>query len=68
MQTRERVFGLGHPDTLESMANLASTYESQRRWEEAEELESQVVESYKKVLGWEHPQTLTSMSNLASIL
>ncbi|OCK72871.1 hypothetical protein K432DRAFT_38395 [Lepidopterella palustris CBS 459.81] len=26
METRKRVLGEGHPDTLTSMANLASTY------------------------------------------
>ncbi|KAJ5460953.1 uncharacterized protein N7458_002505 [Penicillium daleae] len=31
--------GVDHPDTLTSMANLASTYWNQGRWEEAEQLE-----------------------------
>jgi hypothetical protein len=44
--------------------NLASTYRSQERWKEVEELEVVVMETYKGVLGAEHPDTLTSMSNL----
>ncbi|KZL84223.1 TPR domain-containing protein [Colletotrichum incanum] len=32
------VLQAGHPDTLTSMANLASTYRNQGRWEEAEKL------------------------------
>ena len=65
METRKRVLGAEHPDTLTSMANLASTYRNQGRWKEAEELEVQVMETRKRVLGAEHPSTLTSMNNLA---
>jgi hypothetical protein len=66
METRKRVLGRDHPDTLASMGNLASTYLSQRRWKEAEELEMQVIETRKKVLGEKHPDTLINISNLAS--
>ncbi|KAH8598603.1 hypothetical protein B0O99DRAFT_505943 [Bisporella sp. PMI_857] len=48
------------------MANLASTYRNQGRWNEAEDLDVQVIETRKRVLGPEHPDTLTSMANLAS--
>ncbi|KIM93232.1 hypothetical protein OIDMADRAFT_75421, partial [Oidiodendron maius Zn] len=65
METRKRVVGTEHPDTLTSMANLASTYKSQGRSKEAEELIVQVMETMKRVLGAEHPDTLTSMNNLA---
>jgi hypothetical protein len=54
------------PDTLTSIANLASTYRNQGRWEEAEQLDVQVMETSKKKLGDDHPSTLTSMANLAS--
>ena len=37
MKTRRRVLGSEHPDTLTSMANLASTYRNQGRWTEARE-------------------------------
>jgi hypothetical protein len=33
---RKTKLGADHPDTLTSMANLASTYSNQGRWEEAE--------------------------------
>ncbi|KAF1965815.1 HET-domain-containing protein [Bimuria novae-zelandiae CBS 107.79] len=66
METRKRVLGEEHPDTLTSMANLASTYRNQGRWKEAEGLFVQVMETRKRVLGEEHPDTLTSMANLAS--
>ncbi|KAF2818698.1 hypothetical protein CC86DRAFT_237739, partial [Ophiobolus disseminans] len=38
---------------------------NQGRWDAAEELEVQVMETCKKKLGADHPSTLTSMANLA---
>ena len=52
--------------SLISMGSLASTYWSQGRWKEAEELEVLVMETRKRVLGAEHPDLLTSMDNLVS--
>jgi len=66
IETRQRVLGAEHPDTLTSIANLASTFWNQGRWKEAKGLEVQVIETRKRVLGAEHPDTLTSMANLAS--
>jgi hypothetical protein len=48
------------------MANLARTYWNQGKWNEAEQLEVQVLDMRKKLLGAEHPDTLMSMGNLAS--
>jgi len=62
---KKAVLGEEHPDTLNSMANLASTYRNQGRWKEAEELDVGVMKTRKRVLGEEHPRTLTSMANLA---
>jgi hypothetical protein len=67
METFKRVLGQEHPDTLTSMANLASTYRDQGRWKEAEELQATELEISSRVLGQEHPGTLTSMANLAFI-
>lgn len=68
METSRRVLGEEHPSTLTSMANLASTYRSQGRWAEAEQMFVQVMETRKRVLGEEHPDTLGSMNNLAFAL
>ena len=65
METFNIVFGPEHPSTLTSMANLVSTYWNQGRWEEAEELNVQVIETRKRVFVLEHPSVLTSMVNLA---
>jgi hypothetical protein len=61
------VLGVDHPDTLTSMANLASTYRNQGRWKEAEQLQAKELEICKRVLGVDHPDTLISMANLALI-
>ena len=53
---------------IKGLANLASTYGNQGRWEEVEKLEVQVMEKSKTKLGADHPDTLTSMANLASTL
>ncbi|THC91368.1 hypothetical protein EYZ11_009167 [Aspergillus tanneri] len=48
------------------MTNLASTYASQGRWKEAEELQTEVLGLSLRALGPEHPDSLTIMANLAS--
>ncbi|CAI7580765.1 unnamed protein product, partial [Penicillium glandicola] len=45
-----------------------STFRNQGRWEEAEQLDVQVMETRKTKLGVYHPDTLTSMANLAHTL
>ena len=67
IEITKRVLGEEHPNTLNSIANLASTYWNQGCWKEAEELEIRVIEIRKRVLGEEHPNTLNSIANLASI-
>ncbi len=66
METSKTKLGDDHPDTLTSMAKLASTFWNQGRWSEAEKLNVQVMETSKTKLGADHPDTLTSMANLAS--
>ncbi|KAF7712387.1 Kinesin light chain [Penicillium ucsense] len=60
----EKVLGPEHPQTLDSMANLASNFYDQRRFVEAEGLAVQVLGAQKRILGPEHPQTLDSMHHL----
>jgi len=67
METRRRVLGVEHPSTLTSMRKLASMYEKQIKWKEAEELEMQVIETSLRVLGTDHLDTITSMSKLVSM-
>jgi hypothetical protein len=62
------------PTTLTIMENLASTYQCQGRWADAEKMGVQVIktrrgvqvmETRRRIVGKEHPDTLTSMNNLA---
>lgn len=48
--------------------NLESIYWSLGQFQEAEELQLQVLEADKSVLGRKHPDTLSSMHNLAHTL
>ncbi|GLB39599.1 putative patatin-like phospholipase [Lyophyllum shimeji] len=65
VEARKQMLGKDHPDTLQSIANLALTYWSQGHFKEAEKLGVEVVEAMKQVLGKDHPNTLKSIANLA---
>jgi non-specific serine/threonine protein kinase/serine/threonine-protein kinase len=64
-QTRQGLFGVDHPSTLNSMNNLAELYREQGRLDEAESLHIETLETRKRVLGDDHLETLESMNNLA---
>jgi hypothetical protein len=64
METRKRVLGAEHPDTLTSMANLARTLKEQSRDGEAFEMMTLAVQLQRKVLGANHPSTLRISSEL----
>ena len=51
LDMRKKLLGAEHPDTLLSMANLATTYSDLGNFKEAEELEVQVLDMRKKLLG-----------------
>jgi Tetratricopeptide repeat len=59
------VLGQEHLNTLASIDNLASIYQRQGQWKEAEKLEEQVIETSVRVLRQEHLDTLASIGNLA---
>jgi tetratricopeptide (TPR) repeat protein len=66
------LYALSHSPTndndearLDLARKCASALYSDGRFEEAEELQVQVMQARKRVLGDEHPSTLTSMANLA---
>jgi hypothetical protein len=64
MNARKSKLGSDHLDTLNSMYNVATTYQAQGRWEEAEQLEIDVINASRTKLGTEHPFTLTTMASL----
>jgi hypothetical protein len=63
-----RVLGEDHPDTLESMNNLAVTRRNLGDLQGARSLHEQALAGYRRVLGEDHPDTLQSMNNLAVTL
>jgi serine/threonine protein kinase/tetratricopeptide (TPR) repeat protein len=67
VEIRQDVLGEEHPDTLNSMNNLANLYWSQNRYDEAEPLHLETLETQRRVLGDDHPDTLNSMNNLANL-
>lgn len=58
-------FGETHPETLQSLHNLASVRADQGRHDEAIALQQQVVDGRTQGLGPNHPKTLVSKNNLA---
>ncbi|KAM0187036.1 hypothetical protein ACHAPI_011354 [Fusarium lateritium] len=63
---RREVLGKKHPDTISSMADLASTYHQQGRYDEAEGIYQEVLELRREVVGEKHPDTIRSMADLAT--
>jgi eukaryotic-like serine/threonine-protein kinase len=57
--------GRDHPDTLNSMNNLANSYSDAGRTQEALKLREETLQLRKARLGPDHPDTLKSMNNLA---
>jgi len=68
VDTRRRVLGADHPDTLKSMAELAATLHAEGREAESEKLQRETLAIRQKVLGPRDRATLASMVNLASTL
>jgi hypothetical protein len=64
VETRVRVLGSEHPDTLTSMNNIAFTWKGQGRDEEAVRLMGDCVQLRTNVLGAGHPFTLSSKAAL----
>jgi tetratricopeptide (TPR) repeat protein len=58
---------LGNPDVAMSLNNLASLYEAQGRYPDAEPLYKQSLAILEKLLGKDHPNIATSLSNLAEL-
>ncbi|KAH8690065.1 hypothetical protein BGW36DRAFT_364793 [Talaromyces proteolyticus] len=64
METRKRVLGAEHSDTLTSMNNLALTWKRQGRGAEAFNLMGDCKQLRTKTLGIEHPDTISSSTIL----
>jgi tetratricopeptide (TPR) repeat protein len=65
LETRKRVLGDDHPDTVVSMNGLAKLYQILGRYDEAEPLYLETLETRKRVLGDDHPHIALTLYNLA---
>ncbi|KIK05841.1 hypothetical protein K443DRAFT_90526 [Laccaria amethystina LaAM-08-1] len=65
LDARNRILGVEHPETINSMANLASTCREQGKYTEAEKLDMQVLDARNRILGVEHPNTINAMAKIA---
>ena len=63
-----QVLGERHPDTINSMNNLAALFQAQGDYAAARPLYERALELCKQVQGERHPGTITSMNNLAMLL
>jgi tetratricopeptide (TPR) repeat protein len=68
LETRERLLGPEHPDTLSTVNNLAELYRRQGKYERAEPLYQRALATYERVLGPEHPATIRVRNNYANLL
>jgi tetratricopeptide (TPR) repeat protein/ABC-type amino acid transport substrate-binding protein len=65
LTAREFVFGLEHPNTIGSLNNLATYYQSRGQYEKAEPLLKRGLEASERALGKEHPSTIAIINALA---
>ncbi|KAJ5820469.1 Tetratricopeptide-like helical [Penicillium riverlandense] len=63
---RLNLFGPDNKKALDSFEMLGLAYKLGGQWNDAKNLQLQVMETRKRVLGPEHPDTLNGISNLAS--
>lgn len=67
LKLRQEELGDKHPDTLSSMADLASAYLGQGQLSEAEAIYIKVLNLRRELLGETHPNTISSMVDLAVV-
>jgi CHAT domain-containing protein len=63
----EKALGAEHPDTADSLNNLAGLYEAKGDYARAEPLYMRALAVREKALGAEHPNTAQSLNNLAGL-
>lgn len=68
LEIHSHTLGPKHPNTLSSIANLAHTWKSQGRDEDAITLMMQAGKVQMEVLGVDHPDTIASVQTLETWL
>ena len=67
LEGQKRILGNEHPDTLNTMINLAICYRAAGKYDDAEAIYLKVIEVQKRVLGEEHSFTQTAINNLGVV-
>ncbi|MGH3832882.1 MAG: tetratricopeptide repeat protein, partial [Pseudonocardiaceae bacterium] len=67
-QLNRDLLGDDHPDTLNSVSNLANDLRELGEHQRARQLDEETLTRCRRVLGDDHPRTLNSASNLANDL
>jgi hypothetical protein len=67
LRIREQTLGTEHPDTAQSLNNLAALFYAQGQYVEAEPLLVRTLRINETALGAEHPDTAVAFNNLASL-
>ena len=67
METKRRVLGNEHPDTLNTIHTQCLLLLAEENYPTAEPLLNQLLETQQRVLGQEHPDALITMSSLARL-
>ena len=65
---REQYLGAQHPDTAQSLNNLAMLYAQLGNYEHAESLYRRTLSIWVQQLGVDHPHTQTAHKNYAHLL
>ncbi|KAF2705151.1 hypothetical protein K504DRAFT_460420 [Pleomassaria siparia CBS 279.74] len=68
IETRKRVLGEAHLDTLTSMDDLAFMYQDQGQLTKAERLYGDIAQTREMAFGNEHLDSIDSLSNLARVV
>ena len=68
LRLREKVFGPEHANTLESLGEIANTYEAQGKRAEAADIGRRVLATTEKSLGSDHPAVAAALVNLGAAL
>lgn len=68
LEGRDKVLGVEHPHTLDTISNLGSLLQEQGEYQAAEEMHRRALKARERVLGVEHPDTLYSAWWLAHSL
>jgi len=67
IKVAETTFGKDHPNTAQSLNNLALLYYAQGKYAEAEPLYKQALSIREKSLGKNHPQVATVLENMSEL-